>query len=139
MENLLTGIMTQLSASTLFTYVGGRVYLDNYPEDETPPVFPHVIFSIVSSTPQKTFSEDYSNTTIQVSLYSASASMIEITAMHGYLETALDEVSLTITGSTLVWIKETNMMTLIEEATVLNGTTKIKHWAVDFEVLTSLN
>lgn len=136
MNNLLTAIYGKLAGSTLTTAIGGRMYLDQAPDK---PTFPYVVFFIVSSVPEKTFTEDLSETLIQFSIYSASSSATEISAIYAALKTLYDECSLTITGSSLVWMKETNLVTMTEDMTTTTGTTTIKHWAVDFEVKTSLN
>ena len=128
--------MTKLSSSTLSSYVGGRIYLDAAPDGTQ---FPYVVFFIVSGTPEKTFTEHYTNTLIQFSLFSASTGAAEITTMYGYLKTALDECALTITGSALVWMKEQNLITMVEDIVSSDASQRVKHWAVDFEVLTSLN
>lgn len=112
------------------------MYLDQAPGK---PTFPYVVFFIVSSVPEKTFTEDLSETLIQFSIYSSSSSATEVSAIYAALKTLYDECSLTITGSSLVWMKETNLVTMTEDMTTATGTTTIKHWAVDFEVKTSLN
>lgn len=136
MNNLLTGIMTKLSTSSLSSYVGGRIYLDAAPDGAQ---FPYVVFFIVSGNQDKTFTEHYTNTLIQFSLFSASTGATEITTMYGYLKTALDECALTITGSTLVWMREQNLTTMVDDVLVNNAEQRVKHWAVDFEILTSLS
>jgi uncharacterized membrane protein (GlpM family) len=132
----LTAIYGKLAGSTLSTAIGGRMYLDQAPDK---PTFPYVVFFIVSSVPEKTFTEDMSETLIQFSIYSASSSATEISAIYAALKTLYDECSLTITGSSLVWMKETNLVTMTEDMTTATGTTTLKHWAIDFEVKTSLN
>lgn len=136
MNNLLSAIMTKMTGSNLSSYVGGRIYLDAAPDGAQ---FPYVVFFIVSGTPEKTFTEYYTNTMIQFSLFSASTGAAEITAMYGYLKTALDECALTITGSALVWMKELNLTTTTEDVVLPDATVRVKHWSVDFEILTSLN
>jgi len=136
LNNLLTAIYGKLAGSTLSTAIGGRMYLDQAPDK---PTFPYVVFFIVSSVPEKTFTEDMSETLIQFSIYSASSSATEISAIYAALKTLYDECSLTITGSSLVWMKETNLVTMTEDMTTATGTTTLKHWAIDFEVKTSLN
>jgi hypothetical protein len=136
MNNLLQAIMTKLSGSSLSSYVGNRIYLDVAPDGAE---FPYVVFFIVSGTQDKTFTEHYTNTLIQFSLFSASTGATEITTMYGYLKTALDECALTITGSALVWMRESNLITTMEDVLVADATVRVKHWSVDFEILTSLN
>lgn len=136
MNNLLTALYGKLAGSALSTAIGGRMYLDQAPGK---PTFPYVVFFIVSSVPEKTFTEDLSETLIQFSIYSSSSSATEVSAIYAALKTLYDECSLTITGSSLVWMKETNLVTMTEDMTTATGTTTLKHWAVDYEVLTSLN
>jgi hypothetical protein len=139
MDALLTAIMTKVSGSALSTDVSGRIYLDQYPSSESPATFPYCVFFIVSGVPHRTFTERYTNTLIQFSLFSSSQSAVEITNMYNDLKTLLDECSLTITGNTLVWMREQNLTTMTEDITTADGTQSVKHWACDYEVLTSLN
>ena len=130
MNNLLTAIYGKTSGSALSTAVGGRIYLDEAP-DKT--VLPYAIFYIVSAVPDRTFTERYTDLIVQFSLFSESTSAVEITTIYGYLKTLFDECALTITGSTLIWMKEENLSTMFDEG---EG---VRHWAVDYAILTSLN
>ncbi len=136
MNNLLTAIYGKFSGSALSTDVGGRIYLDQAPDGAE---FPYVVFFIVVGTQEKTFTEHYTNTLIQFSLFSASSSAAEIATMYADLKALFDECALTISGSKLVWMKESNLTTMVEDITVADATQTVKHWAVDFEVRTSLN
>ena len=135
MNNLLTAIMGRSTGSALSTDVGGRIYLDDAPEYVA---FPYVVFFIVAGTPDRTFTEHYTNTLIQFSLFSDSTSGTEITTMYHDLIDLYDEYSLTVTDSTLLWIRESNLTTMVEEMTTQGGAIRVKHWSVEFEVLTSL-
>jgi hypothetical protein len=121
--------MSKISGSALSTDVGGRIYLDNAPEDAAE--FPYIVFFIVSGTPDKTFTENFTDILIQFSLFSDSSSVAEIADMYADLKALFDECTLSITGSTLVWMVETNLTTMVED--------EIKHWAVDFSIKKSLN
>jgi len=136
MNNLLTAIMTKTTGSSLSAYVGGRIYLDAAPDGAQ---FPYVVFFIVSGTPEKTFTEHYTNTLIQFSLFSSSTGATEITTMYGNLKSLFDECALSITGSSLVWMKESNLVTMVDNVVLADGTARVKHWSVDFEILTSLS
>ena len=138
MNNLLTAIRSKATGSTLSTYVGGRIYLDEIPEN-VPVVFPYVTFFIVSWNYEKTFSEIYMRTLIQFSLFSASTGATEITTMYNYLHSLYDECSLTVTGSRFIWMREQFPTTDINDVAVSDGSVRAKHYAVDFEILTSLN
>ena len=133
MNNLLTAIMTKISGSALSTDVGGRIFLDQAPDGCD---FPYVVFFIVTDAPEKTFSEDFENIIIQFSLFSASQGATEITTMYRDLKALFDECAMTITSNTLIWMKRTNLTTMREDVTTPSGTVGVRHWAVDYEILT---
>lgn len=137
MLNLLTAIKSKFSGSALSTDVGGRIYL----EDQAPQKaqFPYVVYFVVSCTPERTFTERYTNTLIQFSLFSASGGATEIATMYNDLKTLFDECSLTITSNSLVWMREANITTMLNDVTTVDGLQTVKHWACDYEVLTSLS
>jgi hypothetical protein len=136
MNNLLTALATKITGSAFSTALGGRVYLDQAPAK---PVFPYCVYFIVSGVPDRTFSEHYTDVLIQFSIFSASSGATEITTAYNNLVALLDECSLTITGSTLVWMREANLTTMVDEITTADGSQMVRHWAVDFEIRTSLN
>lgn len=136
MLNLLTAIKSKFSGSTLSTDVGGRIYLDQAPQKAQ---FPYVVYFVVSGTPERTFTERYTNTLIQFSLFSASEGATEIATMCNDLKTLFDECSLTITSNSLVWMREANITTMLNDVTTVDGLQTVKHWACDYEVLTSLS
>jgi hypothetical protein len=119
LKNLLTAIMTKTTGSALSIDVGGRIYLDQAPDNST---FPYVVFFIVSDVPEKTFSEDFENVLIQFSLFSASSGATEITTIYTDLKSLFDECSLSITGNTLVWMKRANLTTMVDDITIQDGT-----------------
>lgn len=136
MNSLFSAIMTKTTGSALSTYVGGRIYLDAAPDGA---VYPYVVFFLVSGNPDKTFTEHFTDTLIQFSLFSASSGATEITTMYTNLKALFDECALTITGSKLVWMRESNLTTMVDDVIVKDAAQKTKHWAVDFDILTSLN
>ncbi|MHB8110499.1 MAG: tail completion protein gp17 [Syntrophorhabdaceae bacterium] len=136
MLSLLQALMSKFSGSAFSADVGGRIYLDEAPAGAQ---FPYGVFFIVSAPKEKTFTEEYQDTLIQFSLFSTSKGAAEITTMYNDLSALLDECSLTITGSSLVWCREQNLATMVDEMTTPEGTASVKHWAVDFEIKTSLN
>jgi hypothetical protein len=135
MQNLLTAIYGKTSGLSF------PCYLDQAPQGTE---FPYCVFFVVSGVPEKTFSEHYTNTLIQFSLFSASSGATEITTMYKDLKALFDECSLTIppTGTatdTLIWMREANLTTMMDEITVADATTQVRHWACDYEIMTSLN
>lgn len=138
MKNLITAIMTAFTGAQNDFYddIAGRMFLDEAPEGTE---YPYCVFMVVSGVPERTFSEHFTDTLIQFSLFSSSASAAEIADMYADLKTLYDEKSFTITSNTLIWFREANLATMVDEVTTPSGTVSVKHWAVDFEVKTSLN
>ena len=131
MQALITAIDAKLLDSTVYNDVGGRVYYDTADTND----LPYIVYSIVSAVPDRTFSERYTELIIQFDLFSAlSAGKTEITTMYTDLISLLDECSLTITGYTLVWCRETGLQTFVEDLSALQDGTNLQiHWAIDFE------
>lgn len=139
MNALLQAIASKISGSALSDAVNGRIYLDQYPDDEQPATFPYIIYFIVSSVPERTFTEYLSNILIQFSIFSTASSASEIANIYALLKALFDECSLTISGSTLVWMKEENLTTMTENIEASDASISCRHWTVDFEIKTSLN
>ncbi|OPX99509.1 MAG: hypothetical protein A4E60_02749 [Syntrophorhabdus sp. PtaB.Bin047] len=142
MKNLLTALMTKFSGSAFSTDVGGRIYYKG--KVPSNPEFPYCVYSVVSAPKEKTFTEEYRDSLIQFSLFSVSAGVAEVTTMYNDLSTLFDECSLSITGSTLVWCREQNVLDVSggddDVITTPDGrTVEVTHWAVDYEIRTSLN
>jgi len=131
MSALLAALITKLTGTALWTAVAGRVYLDRAPELA---VFPYVVFSIISSVPQDTFSESVEDTLIQFDLYSTSEGATEITTLYEALKATLKNGSLTVAGSTHLWMTQENLTTFVDEITTPSGTVGAKHWSVDYSI-----
>lgn len=136
MNNLLTALATKISGSTISTDVGGRIYLDQYPSDEMPATYPYVVYFIVSGVPDDVFSKKGKSILLQFSIFSASSGLSEITTIYNDLHTLFDDCSFAITSNTLIWMYEVNLTTMVEEITAIDGTQTVKHWAVDYEIVT---
>ncbi len=135
MQALIDAIKAKISGSTFEADVNGRIYLDEA-DDMT---LPYVVFFIVSAVPEKTFTEIFSDVLVQFSLFSAkTAGVAEIANIYNDLKTLLDECALTISDSTLVWMRENSLTTMIEPDTAPDGSSGIRHWAVDMELKSSL-
>lgn len=131
-NNLLAAIMAKTVASALSTYVGGRIYLD---EALPGAVYPYVVLSIVSDTPEDTFSAYLDEIMVQFSLFSVSRGATEITTMYSYLKALFDDAVLTVTGYTHIWMVRQNLATMLEEITTAAGAQTLKHWAADYSVM----
>jgi hypothetical protein len=135
MNNLLTSIMTKTSGSSLSAAVGGRIFCDEAPEGT---VFPYVVLSIVTDSPDDTFKDKIEDITIQFSLYSTSKGMTEITGMFANLKTLFDDAVLTITANYHIFISRQNLTTMFDDITTPEGTVGLRHWAVDYRIITEL-
>lgn len=111
--------------------VAGRVYLDEAPQGAQ---FPYVVYSIVSGVPQDNFKTDLDDILLQVSLFAVGAT--EISTMYNDLKTLLDDAVITITGATNVMTSRQNLTTMTEDVTTTDGLQKVKHWAVDYSIIT---
>ena len=119
-----------------YSAVNGQLYEDQAPEGSP---YPYSVYLIVSAPKDKTFTEEFTDISLQLSIFSSASSSSEIKLAYHYAHVLYDECALTITGSTLVWMKETNLTPIIEDHTTPTGTQKVRHYAIDFDVLTSLD
>jgi hypothetical protein len=133
MNNLLAAIMTKCSGSALSTAVGGRIFEDEAPEGTE---FPYVVISIVTDVPADTFKDSLEDITIQFSLYSTSKGLAEITGMFANLKMLFDNAVLTITSSYHILISRQNLTTMFDDITTPEGTVGLRHWAVDYWIIT---
>mgnify|MGYP001561849210 CR=1 FL=1 len=110
-------------------------------EDEAPPgtLCPYAVYSVIAAPKEKTFSEEYTNTLIQLSIFSAASSSAEIKNAYYQAHVLYDEKPLNITGSTLVSLKETNLVTMKEKVTNPDGTNWSRQYILDLEAVTSLD
>lgn len=132
MNEFLAAIKSKLLDSALYNDVGGRCFLDMADD----PNYPNVIYQIVTAVPWKTFSEHHYDITIQFSLRDAkSHGTTTLNTMYADLLALFDDCLLDISGWTLEWMRESNMLTMNEEVDALpDGTTTLMHRPVDFEV-----
>jgi len=136
MKNLATAIYSRAtSGATLMGLVGSRFYEDEAVEGTQ---YPYIVYSIIDSPKDRTFTEIFRNTTVQFSIYSTSKSTTEVKDIYAELSSRFDECDLTITGSRLLWFREQNVLFTTEELATHSGTI-VRGCHVDFEVRTSLN
>jgi len=122
----------------LYDALQGRMYED---EAEAGASLPYAVFSIITSPKDRTFTEEYRDSLLQLDLFSDMSFGSAIIKNIYYQASILyDECAMDITGSTLVWCRETNLIKSIEEVeTLYSGTSRVYHWVVEFEIRTSLN
>lgn len=139
MKNIITAIFTKLSGSDLSNAIGGRMFLDRAENPDGDTEYPYIVLSVVNAPLEKTFTEEYRDTQVQFSIYSIARSAVEITTIYDYLKALYDECGMTITDNTLVWCRETNLVTMYEDTVNTDGTNGCRHWAAEYEIRTSLN
>ena len=130
---LFEAIMTKIANSALWNDVGGRVFIDEAPPGTL--TFPYVVFFLVTDAQADTFSAKGDNITIQFSIFSSSSSATEIFTIYNDLRSILDDASLAVTGSTLVWCYWLHLATMTTDIANPDGTSNsVKHWAVDYSI-----
>jgi hypothetical protein len=133
-NNLLAAIKSKFSGSALSETVGGRIYFDVADANE----YPRVVYHIISSVPQRTFTSRLDDVLIQFDLFSAqSAGEAQIGQMYADIKALFDECELTITGSTFIWMYEENLVALSEtlDEPLPDGSMGLYHWAVDYSIM----
>jgi len=134
---LFTAIISATVGTSLESVIGGRLFLDEAPQDSE---FPYIVFQLVTSTPDKSFTENCIDTTIQFSIYSSLPSAAEVSDILGKLIAIFDDKILVVSGYTMEKMCFQNLVTLTEDVLLTDGSiVKTKHWAVDFSIRLSLN
>jgi hypothetical protein len=137
MKALTTAIFGKMSGSDFANDIGGRLYKAQSEDDAA---YPYAVYMVVTGMPERTFSERYENVTVQFTLVSAASGSTEIEDMFTHLKALYDECALTISGSTLVWMRLENYTgAMKEEHATLTGSQFVWVIHADFEILTSLN
>ena len=149
MLNLKTAIITKFNAvdgvgahNAFWEAVQGRLFY-NKATAGTP--FPYSVFSFVTHTPDRTFTEDNRDILIQFSHFSADQdSSQETDDIDNHCNDLFDEIEkrggLTITGATLIWMRFSNSIgSYWEEGENTEGTGGNWHCPTDYEVRISMN
>lgn len=123
------------SQNAFYTAINGQLFEDEAPEGTQ---YPYAVYSVVAAPKERSFTEIYTNILLQLSIFSSNMDSSEIKGLYQKAAALFDECSLSVTGSTLVWMREENLTTLIEEVTTPTGTDRIRAYHMDFEVKTSL-
>ena len=137
MKNLTTAIYSQMAGSAFGTSINSRLYKGQAPDGTS---YPYSCYFVVTNTPERTFTEDYRNVIVQFSLFSSESGSTEIENMAAALEALYDEQPMTVTGSTLIWMKLTSTTGANKEDHITpSGTQSV--WVVhsDYEIMTSLD
>lgn len=134
MLSVLKAIMDKTSGSALSTNVGGRIYNDYAPEGAE---YPYIVMLNIPDVPIRYFCETFENYQIQFSMFSISEGVTEIGTIYANLIALFDEQQLTVTGVTFIWMKRLGTpATMVEDHTTPDGTAQVRHWAVDYNIMT---
>jgi hypothetical protein len=131
MDELITALMAKIAGTDLYNAVGGRIYLDESP---TGTAFPYIVFFIVSSVPNPTFTEKYEDSMIQFSIFSISSDVTEIAAINKYMQRLLDDCVLSIASTNSIYMKRSSLGTSSFSMTTTEGTASGKQWDVDYTI-----
>ena len=133
MKQLTTAIYGKISGSNFSTAIGGRLYKGRAPQ---PATYPYAVYFVVSDAPDKTYTESFENVVVQFSLFSTASGTTEIEDIYTYLKALYDECALSITGSTLIWMRRANAVFQTEDHTTLAGTAQVWAYHVDYDIMT---
>lgn len=137
MNNLMVAIYGKLAGSTLAGLISGRMY-----QGKAAPgaAMPYVVFSPVGEYREKTFHEVYVNTRVQFAIYTAGEDAPSVgQAIYQAIIDLYDECALTITGSTLLWMRHDNTIPMINTGENPEGTGITPEIVAEFDVRESLN
>jgi len=128
--NLCTAFYTLFLTDNAFkTSINGQLFENDAGDDA---VYPYAVYSIVAAPKIKTFSDELTNTLIQLSLFSANMDSTEIKNIYYQQRELFNDCLLSITGSTHIWMNEENLLTdTFDEETTLEGTRKVRVYHID--------
>lgn len=132
MKNLTKAIFSKASGTKFLSLIGGRLFED-FAEAKTQ--YPYVVYSVISAVKEKTFTEAYRNVLVDFSIYSSKKDSSEIKDIYEQLSALYDECRLAPSAGIILRMYETNVVTNVEDVTTTEGTTTVRHWAVDYEIL----
>ena len=121
--------------SDFFTSINGQLFEDEAPDSA---VYPYAVYSVTDTIDEYTFTEEFSRVNVRMSIYSDNMDTSEIKAIYRYAGDLFDDCTLVVTGSLLIWMKEENLTTMIDQHITPDGTKEVLVYTIDFEVLTCL-
>jgi len=95
MDAFKTALYEKMAGSAFATSIGSRLYDGRAPQI---PAAPYAVYFIVTSVPDRTFTEDLADCIVQFSIFSAASAQTEILAIGKSLVALYDKVTLPATG-----------------------------------------
>jgi len=138
LTNFTTALYSKFTALTagvhndFYNAVNGQLFEDKVPAGAA---FPYAVYEVISAPKEKTFTEEFREIYIQLSIFSSASSSAEIKDAYAHATALFDECALTMTGGTVLRMYEINLVTMTEEMTVADATETIRHYAIDYSIL----
>jgi len=101
-------------------------------------VYPYAVYNIESTRSTYTFGEEYTTANIKLAIYSDNMDSDEIQLIYRYASDLFDDCLMVITGSYMIWMKEDNLTTMLDQHITDAGTKKVLIYTIDFEVFSEL-
>ena len=138
MKELIKAIYSKNAGSALDALINGQIYYGSAPPGTR---YPYVVFFNVTDLDHLTFTDQFTDFTIQFSAFSAlSRDATEIIDIKAAIKALYNEQTLSITGSTLVWFNFENAVGPDKDDSITqDGADGGWSCHLDFDVKTSLN
>jgi len=138
LKNFYTALMTKFNALTagahnsFWTSVNGRLYNTEAPAEAE---YPYAVFLHVSGVQNDTFKNDVDEILIQFSIFSDKDSATEVHDAMINLKALFDDVSLMVTGGTVVQFVRQQDGLQREDVNTPSGAQRVWHFHVDYRVI----
>jgi len=138
MKAFYTALMSKFNALTgsahnaFWTSVNGRLYNTEAPQEAE---YPHAVFLHVSGIQADTFKSDVDEILIQFSIFSDSQSSVEVHDAMTNLKALFDDVTLSVTGGTVVQFVRQQEGLQKEDVDTPSGAQRVWHYHVDYRVV----
>lgn len=136
MKALKAAIYSAMAGTPFATSIGSRLYDSRVPQN---PTLPYVAYWVISSVPDRTFSEDMSNVLIQFSIFSKASGTTEILDIGTNLIACYDKVILSPSGWKQVFMELASGEGEVTDypADTTTGTGAYFQYDLDFDVKVS--
>jgi hypothetical protein len=132
LANFSMAFYSRFAGSDFSNDINGRLFEDDAPQGTD---FPYATYQIITSVPEKTFTEEFKDMLLQLDIFSSASSSAEIKNAYAHAHKLFDECILTMTGGYLLRMHEVNLATSKEDITTPEGTVSVRHYSIDFEIL----
>jgi len=129
MKNLLTAIYSKFTTGppTIYTNLGGKMYLAEAPQDTA---MPYCVYDLISDVPEYHFGFQHESVLIQFSIYTDDSSATNVMTYGTNLKALYDNCSMSVSGYTHIDFNRDQSDRLLRDP---EGETW--QWSVDYTVL----